>query len=162
MEAAEVKNEDDADHRLAALGIELPTVSVPRGNYVPVAHTGAYLFVSGQGPRWNGELRYAGRVGTDLSVADGQEAAKLCALNIVSHLANACAGDLSRIARVVRVAGVVQSGPDFAEHATVLNGASDLFVEIFGERGKHARIATGASSLPSRMAVEVEAIFEIS
>ncbi|WP_433706012.1 RidA family protein [Paraburkholderia sacchari] len=149
------------DARLAELGLSLPEASVPRGSYLPAVRSGAYIQVAGQGPRLNGELLFAGKVGIDISVEDGQRAAQLCALNILSHLARMLNGDFSRVVRVVRVAGVVQCGPDFTEHAKVLNGASDLFFAVLGEAGQHARIATGANSLPSGMAVEVEAMVEV-
>ncbi|EMN5127591.1 RidA family protein [Burkholderia contaminans] len=149
------------DARLAELGLELPPASVPRGSYLPVVRSGNYLQIAGQGPRLNGELLYAGRVGADLSVDDGQRAAQLCALNILSHIGCMLDGDFSRVVRIVRVAGVVRCDADFTEHATVLNGASDLFFAVLGEAGRHARIATGANALPSGMAVEVEATVEV-
>ncbi|RQM47154.1 RidA family protein [Paraburkholderia bannensis] len=149
------------DARLSELGLSLPEASVPRGSYLPAVRSGNYIQIAGQGPRLNGELLFAGKVGSDISVEDGQRAAQLCALNILSHLARMLDGDFSRVVRVVRVAGVVQCGPDFTEHAKVLNGASDLFFTVLGEAGQHARIATGANSLPSGMAVEVEAMVEV-
>lgn len=149
------------DARLAELGLELPPASVPRGSYLPAVRSGNYLQIAGQGPRLNGELLYAGRVGADLSVDDGQRAAQLCALNILSHIGRMLDGDFSRVVRIVRVAGVVRCDADFTEHATVLNGASDLFFAVLGEAGRHARIATGATALPSGMAVEVEATVEV-
>ncbi|WP_213305752.1 RidA family protein [Paraburkholderia sacchari] len=149
------------DARLAELGLSLPEASVPRGSYLPAVRSGGYIQIAGQGPRLNGELLFAGKVGIDISVEDGQRAAQLCALNILSHLARMLNGDFSRVVRVVRVAGVVQCGPEFTEHAKVLNGASDLFFAVLGEAGQHARIATGANSLPSGMVVEVEAMVEV-
>ena len=149
------------DARLAELGLELPPASVPRGSYLPAVRSGNYLQIAGQGPRLNGELLYAGRVGADLSVDDGQRAAQLCALNVLSHIGRMLDGDFSRVVRIVRVAGVVRCDADFTDHATVLNGASDLFFAVLGEAGRHARIATGATALPSGMAVEVEATVEV-
>ncbi|VWC49789.1 RidA family protein [Burkholderia lata] len=149
------------DARLAELGLELPPASVPRGSYLPAVRSGNYLQIAGQGPRLNGELLYAGRVGADLSVDDGQRAAQLCALNVLSHIGRMLDGDFSRVVRIVRVAGVVRCDADFTEHATVLNGASDLFFAVLGEAGRHARIATGTNALPSGMAVEVEATVEV-
>ena len=149
------------DVRLAELGLELPPASVPRGSYLPAVRSGNYLQIAGQGPRLNGKLLYAGRVGADLSVDDGQRAAQLCALNILSHIGRMLDGDFSRVVRIVRVAGVVRCDADFTDHATVLNGASDLFFAVLGEAGRHARIATGATALPSGMAVEVEATVEV-
>ena len=149
------------DARLAELGLELSPASVPRGSYLPAVRSGNYLQIAGQGPRLNGKLLYAGRVGADLSVDDGQRAAQLCALNILSHIGRMLDGDFSRVVRIVRVAGVVRCDADFTDHATVLNGASDLFFAVLGEAGRHARIATGATALPSGMAVEVEATVEV-
>lgn len=150
------------DARLAELGLGLPPVSVPRGSYLPVVRSGNILQIAGQGPRRGDELLYAGKVGIDLGVEEGQRAARLCALNILSHIGRMLDGDFSRVVRIVRVAGVVQCGADFTEHVKVLNGASDLFFAVLGEAGRHARIATGANSLPSGMAVEVEATVEIA
>ena len=147
--------------RLAELGLALPGINAPRGSYVPAVRAGDLLFVAGQAPRLDGVLKYAGRVGRDISVEAGRDAAALCALNILAHLAQACDDDPSRVAGAVRVAGVVNCADDFDAHSKVLDGASDLLAAVLGERGRHARIATGASSLPSGMAVEVEAIFQL-
>ncbi|NMG36692.1 RidA family protein [Azoarcus sp. TTM-91] len=147
--------------RLAELGIELPAGNTPRGKYVPYVITGNLVFIAGQGPRRNGEMIYAGKVGKDLDIAGGQAAAALCTVNLLSHLATACGGNLDRVRRAVRIAGLVNCGPDFTEHAKVMDGASSLLHEVFGEVGSHARIASGAMSLPSNMAVEVEGVFEI-
>ncbi|MCG7324557.1 MULTISPECIES: RidA family protein [Achromobacter] len=147
--------------RLAELGLALPTVNPPRGSYVPAVRAGDLLFVAGQAPRRNGVLEFSGRVGRDLSVEQGRDAAALCALNVLGHLAQACGDDLARVAGSVRLAGVVNCAEDFDAHSKVLDGASDLLTAVLGERGLHARIATGASSLPSGMAVEVEAIFQL-
>ncbi len=148
--------------RLQERGLTLPTLSVPQGSYVPYVRTGALLFVAGQAPRLDGVLRYAGKVGQDISIEQGQDAARLCALNLLAQAAAACDGDLGRIQRLVRLAGLVNCDRDFTRHPAVIDGASDLFVQVLGERGRHARIATGAYSLPADMAVEIEAIFEVS
>ncbi|MFT8809004.1 RidA family protein [Gluconobacter sp.] len=142
-------------------GLILPPVSVPRGNYTPVLSCDGFLFVAGQGPRWGDDLRYKGVVGRDFSVEEGQQAARLCGLNIMAHVLTFLEGDLSRIRQLVRVAGVIRCTDGFEQQARVLNGASDLFGELLGEAGRHVRIATGASALPSGMAVEVEAMFRI-
>ncbi|MDQ8032676.1 MAG: RidA family protein [Bordetella sp.] len=147
--------------RLAELGLALPAVNPPRGSYVPSVRAGDLLFIAGQAPRLDGVLKFSGRVGRDLSVEAGREAAALCALNLLGHLAQACDDDLARVAGAVRLAGVVNCAEDFDAHSKVLDGASDLLAQVLGERGRHARIATGASSLPSGMAVEVEAIFQL-
>lgn len=148
--------------RLAELGLVLPTPGTPRGSYVPFTITAGHLvFVAGQGPRRDGELLFAGKVGRERSIEEGYEAAKLCALNLLAHLNVACGGDLDRVRRVVRVAGLVSCTPEFTQHPKVVDGASDLLHAVFGERGAHARIASGAVSLPSDMTVEVEACFEL-
>nr|WP_230975714.1 RidA family protein [Acetobacter garciniae] len=139
----------------------LPPVGTPRGNYVPVRQAGEWLFVSGQGPRWGNDLRYKGKLGQDLDIQAGQDAARLCALNILAHVRAFLDGDLGPVRQLVRIAGVVQCVDGFEQQATVLNGASDLFVMALGEAGRHVRIAIGTSSLPSGMAVEVEAMFQL-
>ncbi len=149
------------EQRLAQLGIQLPGPGAPAGNYVPYVQVGALLYMAGQVCRLEGKMVYAGKVGRDLSVEDGQKAARLCALNLLAQLKAACDGDLDRVARCVRLAGFVNCGPDFREQPKVVNGASDLMVEIFGDAGKHARTAVGVASLPMDSAVEVEAIFQL-
>ena len=147
--------------RLQALGIELPIPSTPGANYVPFVRTGNLLFLTGQLSQWNGERRFVGKLGREFGIAEGQQAARLCALNVVAHLRAALDGDLDRVARCVRLAGFVNSTPDFTGQSQVMNGASDLFVEIFGDAGRHARMAVGVSALPYDVAVEVEGIFEV-
>src|SRR5438067_2598571 len=117
--------------------------------------------MSGQVAREAGKMKYTGKVGRDLSVGLGQAAARLCATNLLSQLKAACGGDLDRVERCVRLSGFVNSPPDFLDHPKVVNGASDLMLEVFGERGQHARTAVGVSALPLDSAVEVEAIFQI-
>lgn len=147
--------------RLKELGIELPQASTPAANYVPYVRTGNLLFMAGQVTMWNGERRFVGKLGREFGVEEGQQAARLCALNLIAQLRHALDGDLDRLVRVVRVGGFVNSMPDFVEQPKVVNGASDLFVEVFGEAGKHARTAVGTNALPFDVAVEVEAIFEV-
>jgi enamine deaminase RidA (YjgF/YER057c/UK114 family) len=141
--------------------IELPQVSTPAANYVPVVRSGALLFVSGQVCQWNGERRFIGKLGREITLDDGQQAARLCALNIVAHLRAALDGDLDRVVRVVRLGGFVNSADDFIQQPLVVNGASDLMVEIFGDAGHHARAAVGVNALPGGVAVEVEAVVEV-
>jgi enamine deaminase RidA (YjgF/YER057c/UK114 family) len=153
--------------RLAALGIELPEAPAPVANYVGWVRTGNLVFVAGQGPIVNGVLKYVGRVGSDLTIEEGRAAARLCALNILAQLEAACDGDLDRVVRCVKLGGFVNSAPDFFEQPKVVNGASDLMVEVFGEAGRHARFAVGTSVLPFsvlpfNIAVEVDAHFEVS
>lgn len=147
--------------RVHELGLALPDINPPRGSYVPAVLAGDLLFIAGQAPRQGGALRFSGRVGRDLTLEQGREAARLCALNVLGHLAQACDDKRDRVAGAVRLAGVVNCAEDFALHSQVLDGASDLIAAVLGERGRHVRIATGASSLPTQMAVEVEAIFQL-
>jgi enamine deaminase RidA (YjgF/YER057c/UK114 family) len=149
------------DDLLRSLGIELPNPSAPGANYVPFVRTGNLLFLTGQLSQWNGERRFVGKLGRDFSIEEGQQAARLSALNVIAHLRAALDGDLDRVARCVRLAGFVNSTPDFTGQSQVMNGASDLLVEIFGDAGRHARMAVGVSALPYDIAVEVEGIFEV-
>ncbi len=152
----------EIDKRLRELGIELPEAPAPAANYVPYAAAGNLVFVSGQVPVWNGEIKYRGRVGEDLDVEDAAAAARICGLNLIAQMRAATAGDLDRVARCVKLGGFVNCTPDFVDEPKVVNGASDLMVEVFGERGKHARFAVGAPSLPLGCSVEVDAVFEIA
>ena len=149
------------DARLAALGIELPRPSAPGANYVPFVRSGNLVFLTGQLAQWNGERRFVGKLGREFGVAEGQAAARLCALNLIAHLKVAAAGDLDRVVQTVRLAGYVNSTPEFTDQSKVMNGASDLFVEVFGDAGTHTRMAVGVSALPYDVAVEVEGLFEI-
>jgi enamine deaminase RidA (YjgF/YER057c/UK114 family) len=149
------------DARLRELGIELPKAAAPVANYVAYAITGAQVYVSGQVPVWNGELKYVGKLGDSLSIEQGQAAARLCALNLIAQVREACGGDLDRVRRCVKLTGFVNSTSDFPDQPKVVNGASDVMVEVFGDKGRHARAAVGAASLPLGVAVEVDAVFEI-
>jgi enamine deaminase RidA (YjgF/YER057c/UK114 family) len=149
------------DQRLKDLGIELPEPSKPGANYVPYVRTGDLLFMTGQLSQWNGERRFIGKLGREYRIEEGQQAARLCALNVLAHARAALGGDLDRIVRCVRLAGYVNGVPEFTGHSQVMNGASDLFVQIFGEAGRHARMAVGVSALPYDVAVEVEAVLEV-
>ena len=150
------------NRRVAQLGIELPNPAPPAGSYVPFVLVGNLLLVAGQLPVWNGTLKHDGRIGAEITIEDGIAAARLCGLNLLAQARVACGGDLDRVRRVIRLAGFVQAGPGFTEHPKVLNGASDLMVEVFGQAGRHARIAVGAASLPLGAAIEVEGMFEIA
>jgi enamine deaminase RidA (YjgF/YER057c/UK114 family) len=149
------------DALLAQRGITLPAPGAPAGSYVPFVTVGNLVFMSGQVARESGQMKYVGKVGRDLTVEQGQAAARLCATNLLAQLKVACSGDLDRIERCVRLSGFVNCGPDFLEQPKVVNGASELMLEVFGDRGQHARTAVGVSSLPLDSAVEVEAIFEL-
>jgi enamine deaminase RidA (YjgF/YER057c/UK114 family) len=146
---------------LKALGIELPQPSKPGANYVPAVRTGNLMYLTGQLSQWNGERRFIGKLGREFGVEEGQQAARLCALNLVAQLQAALDGDLDRVVRCVRIAGYVNSVPDFVAQSQVINGASDLFVEIFQDAGRHTRMAVGVSALPYDVAVEVEGLFEV-
>src|SRR5258705_3306513 len=150
----------NVEKRLTQSGIELPTPSKPVANFVPCVQTGSTLFVSGQVTVWNGEYRYVGKVGREISLEDGNKAARICALNILAQ-AKAHLGDLDRVQRVVMVQGFVNAVPEFTDHPKVINGASDVFVQAFGDAGKHARFALGAGALPFNVAVEVAAVLEV-
>jgi enamine deaminase RidA (YjgF/YER057c/UK114 family) len=150
------------DARLKDLGITLPNPPAPVASYVPSVTTGNLVFVSGQVTLGPGGLEYVGIVGKDFDVEQGKAAARLCAVNILAQLKAACGGDLDRVVRAVKLTGFVNAIPGFSQHPEVINGASDLMVEVFGDAGKHARAAVGAGSLPRNVAVEVEAIFEIA
>lgn len=147
--------------RMAELGIDLPEPSAPAANYVPYVVSGNLVFVSGQLPVWNGDFRFIGKVGADFSLEEGIEAARLCGINLIAQARDAAGGDLDRIKRVVKLGGFVNAGPDFTDHPKVINGASDLMADVFGEAGKHARFAVGAVSLPLGVAVEVDGVFEL-
>lgn len=149
------------ESRLKTLGITLSTPPKPVASYVPYTISGNQVFVSGQVPVSDGALKYVGRLGVDFSVEVGQAAAQLCAINILSVLRDACEGDLERVVRCLKVNVFVNATPDYDKQPEVANGASDLFVAVFGEAGKHARAAVGMGSLPRGVAVEVDAVFEI-
>ncbi len=149
------------DARLKELKIELPNASAPAANYVPYVHTGNLLFMAGQVCQWNGERRFIGKLGREFTIEQGQEAARLCGLNLLAQAKAALGGDLDRIVRCVRLGGFVNSTADFLEQPRVVNGASDLMVEILGDAGRHARTAIGTNVLPFDLAVEVDAVFEV-
>ena len=147
----------DIEARLKAMGLDLPPAPNPVANYVPALLAGNLLFISGQIAKAADGSVVTGSVGTDLTVEEGQKAARLCALNIMAQ-AKAALGSLDRIAQVVRLTGFVNSGAGFSDHPKVVNGASDLMVEVFGDKGRHTRAAVGASGLPANTAVEVDAV----
>ncbi|MFW2391680.1 MAG: RidA family protein [Alphaproteobacteria bacterium] len=146
--------------RLKALDLTLPEAKAAIGSYVPFVHMNGQLLISGQLPMNDGGIAIAGTLGEGVGLTQGQEAAKLCALNILAQ-AKAALGDLDRIVQLLRLNGFVNATPGFADHPKVINGASDLMVEILGDKGRHTRIAVGCSSLPLNAAVEIDAIFAI-
>ena len=146
--------------RLAEMGLTLPNAPAPAANYVPWVISGKQVFVSGQVSMGAGGL-ITGKLGADLSTEQGAEAARACALSLLSQLRAAVDGDFSRLKRVVKLVGFVNCTADFTDQPKVINGASDLLVALLGDAGRHARSAVGAPSLPLGVAVEIEAIFEI-
>jgi len=148
------------EEKLQQKGIELPAVASPVANYVNVVRVGNLLFLSGKGPLQKDGKYITGKPGKDLTIEQGYEAARLTAINQLAVLKNEL-GELSRIRRIVKVLGMVNSDPGFSDHPKVINGFSDLMVEILGDKGKHARSAVGMASLPFNMAVEVEMIVEV-
>jgi len=150
------------DQRLEELGITIPQAQTPRiAKIKGAAIIGNTLYISGMIPQWEGEVRYVGKVGAEFSIAEGRDAARLSALNVVAQARVALDGDLDRIKQIAKVSGYVNCTPEMTEVAAVVNGASELFLEIFGERGAHARIAVGATTMPIGVAVEIGAIMEI-
>jgi enamine deaminase RidA (YjgF/YER057c/UK114 family) len=147
--------------RLAELGITLPTPMAPMANYVPFVRTGDLVVISGQVPAADGRIAVTGKLGEAVSVEQGQQAARLCLINVLAQLRVACEGDLDRVVQVVRLGGFIAALPSFTQHAVVMNGASDLAVSVFGESGRHARSTIGVPSLPGDAAVEVEGLFAI-
>lgn len=149
------------ESRLAELGLTLPDAPAPAANYVPFVVAGDTVYVSGQISA-NADGFITGKLGADLDVAAGAAAARTCALALIAQAKAAAGGDLDRIARVVKLTGFVNCTPDFIDQPKVINGASDLFAEVFGDKGRHARAAVGAPSLPFGVAVEIEAIFTLA
>ena len=147
--------------RLVELGYELPEPPEPEGNYLPAVRSGDWLWLAGVGARTAGGERIAGKVGADLTIEEGYTAARWCALNLLARM-DAELGDLDRVGRILKVVGFVNSAPDFYGQAAVVDGASDLFVELFGDAGRHARSAPGMAALPGNIAVIVEAVVEVA
>ncbi|MFK7865874.1 MAG: RidA family protein [Alphaproteobacteria bacterium] len=148
---------------LARQGLNLPKVAPPAGAYAGNVIHGNLLYIAGQLPMQDGKIIYAGKLGTpDLSIEEGQQAARLVALNIIAQIDDALAGDWSRFERIIRLNGFVNAAPDFKDHPKIINGASELMAAIFEAQGIHTRIALGASSLPFGAAVEIDAIIGLS
>lgn len=149
------------EQNIKELGLQLPPVSKPIANYVKYVRTGNLLFLAGHGPSKADGTNITGKVGKDLTIEQGYEAAKVTALSLIATLKDALGGDLSKVKRIVKVNGYVNCLPDFTDQPKVINGCSDLLVAIFGERGKHARAAMGIVALPSNIAVEIELVVEV-
>jgi enamine deaminase RidA (YjgF/YER057c/UK114 family) len=150
------------DAKLSTLGIVLPGMSTPVANYVPYTRSGALVFVAGQICQIDGRPMCTGKVGATVDLPAAQNAARVCGLNILGALRAACGGDLDRVVRCLRLGGFVNAAPGFTDVPLVVNGASDLIVEVFGDAGRHARTAVGVAELPRNVSVEVDAIFEIA
>ena len=146
--------------KIEELGLTLPTPGTPLGNYVPGVRTGNLVFLSGVGPGLPGGEQWSGKVGRDYTAEQAYQAARGCALNLLGNLKSVI-GDLDKVTRVVKVLGMVNSEPDFTSPPAVINGCSDLLVEVFGERGRHARSAVGMASLPNAIPVEIELVVEV-
>ncbi|MBO6825791.1 MAG: RidA family protein [Sneathiella sp.] len=149
------------DARLKELGLTIPEAAAPAANYVPYTVSGNLVYVSGQVPFVNGQLAFQGKVGKDFTTEEGAECASICALNIIAQVKAACGGDLDRVVRCVKLGGFVNCVDGFGEQPQVINGASNLMVDVFAEKGRHARFAVGTNALPMNVAVEIDAIFEI-
>jgi len=147
------------EEKIKSIGIKLPIPPNPAGSYIPVVKSGNLLYVSGQIPMEDGKVVFTGKV-SDTNIETAQKSARICAINILAQLKKEL-GDLEKISRIVRLSGFVNSGPEFTQQPKVINAASDLFYEIFGECGKHSRIAVGVSSLPLNSMTEIDAIVEI-
>ena len=148
------------EEKLETLGIKLPNPPTPAGSYVPVVKTGNLLFISGQIPMENGKVIFTGKVSDD-NVEIAQKSARMCAINILAQIKREL-GNLDKVTKIVRLSGFVNSMPEFSQHPKVINPASDLFFEVFGEKGKHARIALGVACLPLDSMTEIDAIVEFS
>ncbi|MGH1359626.1 MAG: RidA family protein [Burkholderiaceae bacterium] len=150
------------EQKLTALNLTIPEAAAPLGNYVGYTVSGNTVYVSGQLPLQDGAVAVTGKVGADVTVEQGYEAGRICAINLIAQLRAACGGDLNRVVKVLRLGGFVNVAPDFVDAPKCINGASDLFVELFGDKGRHARFAVGVATLPAGAAVEIDGTFEIA
>ena len=149
------------EENIKQLGIEIPDMPAALANYVPFKVSDSIVYVSGQAPVKNGELIYKGKVGKDISIDEGIKAAELCCVNIIAALKKSINGDWNRLDSFLKLGGFVNCNNDFYDQPKIINGASDLLVDIFGEQGKHARFAVGSNSLPMNISVEIDAIIKI-
>ena len=148
--------------KLKSLGVELPQPVKPVANYVPWVKSGNLVFISGQLPLVHGKIGCTGHLGNNASIEQGAAEARQCAINLIAQMRDACDGDLNKVKRIVKITGFVASTTGFADHASVMNGASNFFVDVFGEIGRHARSSVGMASLPLNTLVEIEAIIEVA
>lgn len=149
------------DKNIKDLDLKIPNIAIPLANYVPYKLINNNLYISGQAPTIDGNVIYIGKVGVDISEEEGIKAAELCCINIIASLQNAIKGDWERIENFVKLGGFVNCKEDFTNHPKIINGASDLLVKIFGERGKHTRFAVGSNSLPLNISVEIDALVNL-
>ena len=152
---------DPISQKLKDLSITLPPAAPPAASYLPWLQSGNLVFISGQLPMEQGKIKFAGKVGVEISPEQGIEAARLCALNAFAQLREACGGNFSKVRRCVRLGGFVNAPADFDQHPAIINGASETVLEIMGDPGRHARVAVGVANLPFNAAVELEALFEV-
>jgi enamine deaminase RidA (YjgF/YER057c/UK114 family) len=152
---------DEIELKLSSMGLSLPVRPTPIANFLPFRVAGTTVYLAGQTCEQDGRVVHSGQVGDELSLEMAREAAQLCALNLLSSLREACGGRLDRVARCLRVGGFVQAKPGFPRVPAVIDGASELFIALWGENGRHARTAVGVATLPQNAAVEVDAIFEL-
>ena len=149
------------EKKIKNLDIVIPELSVPIANYLPYKICKQILYISGQAPIVEGKIIYIGKVGIDISIEDGINAAKICCLNILAIIKHAINGNWDKFDEIIKIGGFVNSNPSFSDHPIIINGASDLLVKVFGENGKHTRFAVGSNSLPLNIAVEVEAVVKL-
>lgn len=153
---------DPITRKLQELELDLPPAAPPAASYLPWLQSGNLVFISGQLPMANGKIAFVGKVGAELDIVQGVDAARLCALNAFSQLREACGGNFAKVRRCVRLGGFVNAPADFDQHPRIINGASEIVLEIMGATGRHARIAVGVASLPFNAAVELETLFEVA
>ena len=149
------------DENIKNLGLNIPDLPKALANYVPYKLIGKTIYISGQAPVQNGELIYKGKVGSDISIEDGVEAAKLCVINIIAAVKTGLEGDWDKLDSFVKLTGFVNCQDNFTDQPKIINGASDMLVEIFGAQGRHARVAVGSNALPLGIAVEIDAIVQL-
>ena len=149
------------DENIKNLGLNIPDLPKALANYVPYKLIGKTIYISGQAPVQNGELIYKGKVGSDISIEEGVEAAKLCVINIIAALKTGLEGDWDKLDSFVKLTGFVNCQDNFTDQPKIINGASDMLVEIFGDQGRHARVAVGSNALPLGIAVEIDAIVQL-
>jgi len=149
------------DENIKNLGLNIPDLPKAMANYVPYKIIGKTIYISGQAPVQNGELIYKGKVGSDISIEEGIEAAKLCVINIIAALKTGLEGDWDKLDSFIKLTGFVNCQDNFTDQPKIINGASDMLVEIFGDQGRHARVAVGSNALPLGIAVEIDAIVQL-